>query len=74
MRDVGHICARCARWLRDMLKTRFPNLDPAVVNHVKVWSPCTALGAVASMTETADALQFMANRKALVRPNFRPNC
>lgn len=49
------------RWFNSLLN----NLDPAVINHLKVWSPRTALQAVPSATEKTAAVRAVANMTAV---------
>lgn len=57
-----------------LLNARSPSVDSTVIDKVKVWPPCTALGAVPSMTERADVARPLANRKAVGPDKIWPNC
>lgn len=64
LRDIDRISARWARRCHTVLSTKSPNLDTAIIDHLKLWPPW-ALGAVSLMAEIVDAVRSMPNTNAV---------
>ena len=64
LRDNALIRERLVRWFHKLLSTKWPTLDPSIVDELKQWPPCRPLDDVPSRYEV-EAIRALANRKAV---------
>ena len=65
LRDNAPIRERWVRWFHRMLNIKSPTLDTSIVDELKQWPPCRPLDDVTPRYEVEEAINVLANRKAV---------
>ena len=65
LRDNVLIRERWVRWFHEVLNTKSTTFEPSIVDELKQWPPCRPLGDVPYRYEVEEAINALANRKAV---------